>query len=197
MLILILILLIIIIYLYNQTLIETKKENYKTTELLCNRNCGNYNIDRTSTDVAGCLSCDSCGVCTLPNRKQMCLNGNINGAYFYNDCSGLNWMFGNSKNYQYSNDYDYDYDYNYDYENQLRNLGQTTNLPSQVTDVSYEIEKTVVPKSKQIRTQTADALSDLLNKINKSNKSNNNNSIDKDTVKQLNQILIKLKNPKT
>jgi hypothetical protein len=189
-LILIIILLIIVVYLYNQTLIETKKEKYNTTNLLCSKNCGNYNIDRTSTDVAGCLSCDSCGVCTLPNRTQMCLNGNINGAYFYNDCSGLNWMFGNSKNYQTQNNYNY---YDYDYENQLRNLGQTTNLPSQVKDVSYEIEKTV-PISKQLKTQTANALADLLNKINTSN---TKNSIDKDTVQQLNQILIKLKNPKT
>jgi hypothetical protein len=191
MLIFIIILLIVIVYLYNQTLIETKKkEEYTSTKLVCNRNCGNYNINRISTDVAGCLSCDSCGVCTLPNKSQMCLNGNINGAYFSDDCSGVNWKFGNSVYSQPPNNYYFDYDY----EKQLQNLGQITNLPSQATDVSYEIEPTVVRKSRQLKKQTTDSLSELLGKINSSSEKN---TIDKDTVKQLQEILVKLKNQKS
>lgn len=191
MLILIIILLIIIVYLYNQTLIETKKkEEHMSTKLMCNRNCGNYNINRISTDVAGCLSCDSCGVCTLPNRSQLCLNGNINGAYFNDDCSGVNWQFGNSATHQTPNNYYF----NFDYEKQLRNLGQITNLPSQATEVSYEIKPTVVRNSRQLRNQTTNSLSELLNKINSSSEKN---TIDKDSVKQLQEILVKLRNQKS
>lgn len=190
MLIFIIILLIIVVYLYNQTLIETKKKENMGVTYRCNRNCGNYNIDKTSTDVAGCLSCNSCGVCTLPNKSQMCLNGNINGAYFSDDCSGVNWKFGNSTYNQPPNNYSYDYDY----EKQLQNLGQITNLPSQATDVSYEIKPTVVRKSRQLKNQTTNSLSELLGKINSSS---DKNTIDKDTVQQLQQILNQLQSSKS
>lgn len=190
MLILIIILLITIVYLYNKTLIETKKEEHMSPKLVCNRNCGNYNINRRSTDIAGCLSCDSCGVCTLPNRSQMCLNGNINGAYFSSDCSGENWKYGNSITHQIPNNYYF----NFDYEKQLKNLGQITNLPSQATEVSSEIKPTVDRKSHQLRNQTTNSLSELLNKINSSSEKN---TIDKATVKQLQEILVKLRNQKS
>jgi hypothetical protein len=191
MLILIIILLIIVVYLYNKTLIETKKkEKYSATKIVCNINCGNYNINRIKTDVAGCLSCDSCGVCTLPNKNQMCLNGNKNGAFFSDDCSGVNWKYGNSISHRLPNNYHF----NYNYEKQLKKLGQITNLPSQARVISYEIKPTTVRKSQQLRNQTTDSLSELLNKINSSS---DKNTIDKDTVKQLQEILVKLKNQKS
>lgn len=188
MLILITILLIIVVYLYNQTLIETKKkENMGITDR-CNRNCGNYNIDKTSTNISGCLSCEHCGVCTLSNRSQICMNGNEDGAYFNDDCSGFNWNFGTSGINSYSSTR-----VNYDYENQLADLGQTDNLPSQNKIISYEIKKEQPGKiSKKIQKQTTYALADLLNKINSS--STQSDSINQNTILQLQQILNQLQN---
>ena len=144
MLILIIILLIIVTYLYNQTLIETKKkENMGVTDR-CNRNCGNYNIDRTSTNISGCLSCEYCGVCTLPNKNQICMNGNEDGAYFNSDCSGSNWNFGTSGIKSNTST-----KVNYNYDRQLSELGQTDNLPSQNRNVSYEIKKEQKKKTKK------------------------------------------------
>jgi len=187
MLIIIIILLIVVVYLYNQTLIETKKkENMELTDR-CNRNCGNYNIDRTSTNISGCLSCEHCGVCTLPNRSQICMNGDEDGAHFNSDCSGENWNFGSSASKSYTST-----NVNYEYENQLSELGQTDNLPSQNRIVSYEIKKEQPKIKAKIQKQTENALDDLLNKINSS--SANKDSIDQDTIKQLQQILNRLKN---
>lgn len=172
--IVIIVLLIIIIYLYNQTLIETKrKENYQSQ---CTRNCGNYNIDRTSTNISGCLSCGYCGVCTLPNKSQICMNGDEDGSYFNNDCSGSNWKFGSGIISPTG--------LNLNYESQLQSLGQSSNLPSQTTDISYEIPKETINTDKTIQ-----ALADLLDKID-STKENNN--IDDDTISQLQQILNQL-----
>jgi hypothetical protein len=191
-LIIIIILLIVIIYLYNQTLIETKKkERYTNNKSQCNRNCGNYNIDTTSTDVAGCLSCGYCGLCTLPNKSQICMNGNEDGAYFNSDCSGNNWNFSSGIINPTGLDFSY--------ESQLTNLGQTDNLPSQVTKVSYDItdESTYNvyshyhPRRYQ-QEQTTSALANLLNKINSTN--NKNNNIDPKTITQLQQILNQLQN---
>jgi hypothetical protein len=187
-LILLIILLIIVIYLYNQTLIETKKE-YLDTEIKCTKNCGNYNIDRTSTNISICLACDSCGVCTLPNKNQICMNGNKDGAYFNDDCSGSNWKYGNTTTTTtktttkpISTDYDYEY--------QLKMIGQTDNLPSKATKVSYLIPNTEPQRrSSTISNDTTNALSNLLNKINSTKQ---NDGIDKDTVKKLQQILNKL-----
>jgi hypothetical protein len=184
MLIFIIILLIIVVYLYNQTLIETKKENMKQIDR-CTRNCGNYNIDRTSTNISRCLSCEYCGVCSLPNKKQICMNGDEDGAYFNSDCSGSNWNFGSSPTKSYTPSR-----VNYDYEKQLIELGHTDNLPSQITDVSYEIKKEQPKISAKMRKQTSDSLADLLNKIN----STNNNNIDMDTKTQLQEILNRLQN---
>ena len=190
MLFIIIILLIIVVYLYNQTLIETKKkENMGVTDR-CDRNCGNYNIDRTSTNISGCLSCEYCGVCTLPNKNQLCMNGNEDGAYFNSDCSGSNWNFGSSVINSYSSTR-----INYDYNSQLSDLGQTDNLPSQNRIVSYEIKKEQTKIPSKIQNQTKDALADLLNKINSS--STQSDSINQDTIQQLQQILTKLKNQKS
>lgn len=180
-LILLIILLIIVIYLYNQTLIETKKENMDPI-IYCNKNCGKYNIDKTSTNISGCLSCDSCGVCTLPNNNQICMNGNKDGAYFNDDCSGSNWQYGLTT----SNS---NIPINYDYESQLINIGQTNNLPSQATNVSYEIQRTT-PISKIRHNETTLALANLLDKINSTNR---DSSISEDNIQQLQEILNKLK----
>ena len=178
-LILIIVLFIIVIYLYNQTLIEPRKENLTMN---CNRNCGQYNIDRTSTNISGCLSCGYCGVCTLPNKTQMCMNGNEDGAYFNNDCSGSNWQFGSGVINPTGLDFNY--------ESQLTSIGQTDNLPSQTTDISHEIPKTTYTQNTQtsvnIQNQT---LTDLLNKLNTSRQQN---TIDPDTANQLQAILNKL-----
>jgi len=196
-LIIIIILLIVVIYLYNQTLIETKKKERYTNNNQCNRNCGNYNIDQISTNVAGCVSCGYCGVCTLPNKRQRCMNGDEDGAYFNSDCSGLNWVFGSGVINQYD-----DYGTSLDYESQLIELGQTDNLPSQVSDVSYDItdESTYNvyshyhPRNYDL-TDTTSALSNLLDKINSTNnKTNSNSNIDQSTIKQLQQILNQLQN---
>ena len=183
--ILIIVLLIIVVYLYNQTLIETKKENMEQIDR-CTRNCGNYNIDKTRTNISGCLSCKHCGVCSLPNKKQICMNGDENGAYFNSDCSGENWQFGTSVIKSYTSTR-----VNYDYENQLSELGQTDNLPSQIRNVSYEIKKEQPKIPDKIQKQTRDALADLLDKINSTN---NNNNIDTNTKTQLQEILNRLQN---
>lgn len=190
MLIIIIILLIIVVYLYNQSLIETKKKENMSVTDRCDRYCGNYNIYTTSTNISGCLSCGFCGVCTSPNKSQICMNGDASGAYFNSDCSGSNWNFGTSPIKSYTPT-----DINYDYENQLSELGQTDNLPSQNKIVSYEIKKEqpVLSNKTQTHTQTTDALADLLNKINSSKNSNNTN-IDQSTITQLQQILNQLQN---
>lgn len=194
-LILIIVLIIVVIYLYNQTLIENKKESYTSQTSQCNRNCGNYNIDTTSTNISGCLSCGYCGVCTLPNNSQICMNGDASGAYFNLDCSGSNWNFGSGVINSIG----------LNYEDQLANMGQTDNLPSQATNVSYDISKTPMYHSdhSDYSDQTINALADLLDKINRSNQQNSNNSndqntndqntIDQNTIQQLQQILNQLK----
>jgi hypothetical protein len=180
--ILIIVLFIIIIYLYNQTLIESKQEKYTgNINMQCSRNCGQYNIDTTSTNIAGCLSCGYCGVCTMPNKSQMCMNGNAKGAYFNNDCSGSNWRFGTGVINPTG--------LNFNYESQLTNLGQTDNLPSKVKNVSYEIPTSTTRLTTRSTNLTSNALADLLNKIYSSNQSN---TIDSDTLKQLQIILNKL-----
>lgn len=184
-LILLIILLIIVIYLYNQTLIEPKKEYL---DIECDKNCGNFNIDRTRTNIPECLACDSCGICTL-NNNQICMNGNQTGAYFNNDCSGSNWKYDNTTTT--TKPTTIPTSINYDYEYLLKMMGQTNNLPSQTKIVSYEIPKTTQTKLRRsiLEKDTTNILADLLNKINSSNQ---NNSIDKDTVKKLQDILNKL-----
>jgi hypothetical protein len=189
--IIIIILLIIVIYLHKKTLVETKKkEKYgNSSSIQCTRNCGVYNIDKTTTSVTDCLSCGYCGVCTLPNKSQVCMSGDEDGSYYNEYCSGTNWTFGSGLITPSGDDYSY--------ESQLTNLGQKTNLPSQASTVSYEIEKTKTQKTNNDKTTLY--LSNLLNKLNQNqtnintNDTNAANTIDKDTILKLQQILAKLK----
>jgi len=190
-LILLIILLIIVIYLYNQTLVEPKKEYL---DIKCDKNCGNFNIETTKTNIQGCLACNSCGVCTL-NKKQICMNGNKTGAYFVDDCSGSNWKYDNTTTTTTTDPTTIPTSI-YDYEYQLKMMGQTNNLPSQTKIVSYDIPITTQTNLRQsiLEKDTANSLADLLNKINSSNQKN---SINKDTVNKLQEILNKLTIPKT
>jgi hypothetical protein len=204
-LITIIILLIIIVYLYNQLHIESRKDNYvnvntpSNTTMSCSRNCGQYNIDVTSTDIPGCLSCGYCGVCTLPNKTQVCVNGDASGSYFNVQCSGDAWQFGtkisNPNKDKKSKD-------QITYEDQLKALGQRSNLPSQTNVPSYLLPPTSQKNmsynnwsiaSETMYTPNINLTNQNLTNQNLTNQNlTNQNLINQDLTNQIQQLLNQL-----
>lgn len=87
--IIIIIFLILIVFFSTKVNTEYKREHFKQG---CTTACGKFTTD------SGCLNCVNCGICTIKYKDRIsrqCLNGDNNGAYFNNNCTGSNWNYGN------------------------------------------------------------------------------------------------------